>query len=779
MKKLLMLIFMAVNCFGYSAYSGWCEQGGVKVTTQGIQSTGPFQQSYPNPTASPSGPEVTVYLTGTTTKATIYSDNNGTPLANPFPCAATGRYQFFATNGPYALLFSGTGISSFTIDPVYTTDGCPSNATCDAAYDTFPHACSAAGIGTLYVTKAWTGLATATFACNIAGNYGGTLGAASAAVLTFTGIVGVPPGQQLFNISAGGGAAIHLSPKSLTSITPQNLGAVEDGVTNDAVKIQGAMDSVCWSGQCSAEVQLLQGTYATGTTDLYTYHGTTPYAGFTMKCPIQPFFGYTGCNIIYSGSGSAIHILGVHGRFQGVQFTAAADLTSVVDYSGVSGIGIASDTQFNNVLVSCGNHKGDGFVGGAYGYQSDQFIGIDSIFTYCPNGTAFYMADQNDVFYEFVKCVIAFSHIGFKNVANAYADFNGGEIDFNDINFDNAIGGVLNVKGMRSENSKRQVANLTGVSPAIAMLSMNSYTVANFVATRPVTTAHCISGSSTVVLSTPGYIEGDWITLAGCGTSGADMDTEIFSVGTDLVTATVNILPSTNQAAAAVSLATMEQQDQFILNQGGGYTFINCLFAGADSTHPVTFFGLSNFFFFTGWDFYDNSWTGTVTNPFGANPIPTRLTLKGNTYDVNQSFGGPFAMTDYFLGQPVTSGTYLPVLRFGGSSTGITYADRSGVYSNINGLVTVVITITLSSKGSATGAATVTLPTTSLAAGGNGSTIMTNIGTALAGQPYAYVFGGGGQTALQLQAQTVSGNAQITNIHFTDTTTLILTLTYN
>ena len=60
------------------------------------------------------------------------------------------------------------------------------------------------------------------------------------------------------------------------------------------------------------------------------------------------------------------------------------------------------------------------------------------------------------------------------------------------------------------------------------------------------------------------------------------------------------------------------------------------------------------------------------------------------------------------------SGTWTPDLTFGGASTGITYSSRSGFYLRIGPLVFVQAVIILSSKGSATGNATVSnLPATS------------------------------------------------------------------
>jgi|SRR5215831_18711832 len=59
---------------------------------------------------------VTVYLATTTTLATIFSDNLGTALGNPFTAQADGTWQFWAANGLYDVQFSGGGIPTpFTI----------------------------------------------------------------------------------------------------------------------------------------------------------------------------------------------------------------------------------------------------------------------------------------------------------------------------------------------------------------------------------------------------------------------------------------------------------------------------------------------------------------------------------------------------------------------------------------------------------------------------------------------------------------------------------------
>lgn len=57
--------------------------------------------------------------------------------------------------------------------------------------------------------------------------------------------------------------------------------------------------------------------------------------------------------------------------------------------------------------------------------------------------------------------------------------------------------------------------------------------------------------------------------------------------------------------------------------------------------------------------------------------------------------------------------TWLPVLTFGGSSTGITFSTQSGIYWQIGALVFFNIRLTLTSQGSQTGIAAISLPSTS------------------------------------------------------------------
>lgn len=84
----------------------YCLLGATNATTSGTKSTNFLQGVIPSCT-------VTVYLTGTTTKATIFSNITGSPLANPFTANSIaavnpGSFSFFAAVGQgYDVVMSG------------------------------------------------------------------------------------------------------------------------------------------------------------------------------------------------------------------------------------------------------------------------------------------------------------------------------------------------------------------------------------------------------------------------------------------------------------------------------------------------------------------------------------------------------------------------------------------------------------------------------------------------------------------------------------------------
>jgi hypothetical protein len=90
----------------YGCYNGSAQQGGHRLTTNGIQSSQYAQQSYPATT-------VTVFQHGTGTPASIFSDASGAnPLPNPFTSSSTGVAFWCAADGKYDVQYSGTTITA-------------------------------------------------------------------------------------------------------------------------------------------------------------------------------------------------------------------------------------------------------------------------------------------------------------------------------------------------------------------------------------------------------------------------------------------------------------------------------------------------------------------------------------------------------------------------------------------------------------------------------------------------------------------------------------------
>jgi hypothetical protein len=96
------------------------------------------------------------------------------------------------------------------------------------------------------------------------------------------------------------------------------------------------------------------------------------------------------------------------------------------------------------------------------------------------------------------------------------------------------------------------------------------------------------------------------------------------------------------------------------------------------------------------------SFTGDQTLSTG-NLIPGTA-AKGVNFTANTPQAG---MTSQLLNW-YEAGTWTPVLKFGGGTTGITYAIQLGSYTRVGRLVTITCLIVLSNKGSSTGIATVT-----------------------------------------------------------------------
>ncbi len=122
-------------------------------------------------------------------------------------------------------------------------------------------------------------------------------------------------------------------------------------------------------------------------------------------------------------------------------------------------------------------------------------------------------------------------------------------------------------------------------------------------------------------------------------------------------------------------------------------------------------------------------------------------------------------------------GTFTPGLAFGGGTTGIAYTTQSGTYTKVGNLVTITTcTITLSSKGSSTGAMTITgLPFTPASSAGVSIGYYANFAS-LTGPPGILVDSNAG--GLRLYNPGAASATQLTDANATNTTQLRTTFSY-
>jgi len=121
--------------------------------------------------------------------------------------------------------------------------------------------------------------------------------------------------------------------------------------------------------------------------------------------------------------------------------------------------------------------------------------------------------------------------------------------------------------------------------------------------------------------------------------------------------------------------------------------------------------------------------TSFPTDSGTATPSSGVLTIAGGT-NINTSGAGSTATVNLDAAIELTSvsfdsgtntlsnyeeGTWTPTLAFGGGSTVIVYSRQTGNYTRVGNVVHIECLISLSNKGSSTGAATITLPITNKA----------------------------------------------------------------
>lgn len=121
-------------------------------------------------------------------------------------------------------------------------------------------------------------------------------------------------------------------------------------------------------------------------------------------------------------------------------------------------------------------------------------------------------------------------------------------------------------------------------------------------------------------------------------------------------------------------------------------------------------------------------------------------------------------------------GSFTPVLRFGGASTGIAYSLQAGRYTKIGRLLFVEVAIVLTNKGSATGTAIVAgLPFTVAAAPHPTTSILA---ANLTSVPMPLASPAAGTTTINLYNYSGTTYAQLTNTNFGNSSQLLFSFAY-
>jgi hypothetical protein len=124
-----------------------------------------------------------------------------------------------------------------------------------------------------------------------------------------------------------------------------------------------------------------------------------------------------------------------------------------------------------------------------------------------------------------------------------------------------------------------------------------------------------------------------------------------------------------------------------------------------------------------------------------------------------------------------TTGNFTPTIAFGGSSTGITYSSQNAIYTVFGNIVFVAIGIVLTSKGSASGAATIqTLPSAAGASLTTGSNLFCNMSVTSFPANTFQILGEvlPTETTMGLYYSVNAGSAQMTDANFANNTSIVV-----
>lgn len=357
LRLLLLTSILSTCAFANAHFQGVCAQSG-NVTTSGLNSTNTSYLTYPSAT-------VTVSVVGGGL-ATIFSDNSGTPLANPFTANSDGTFSFYAANGRYSTVCSGTSIPTISFLDNLLFDPTGNAVTCT---NQFIDAVSATGV---YTCATITGPATDSTIAKT----GGDLSTANPATVTQAHITG---GTQnaLAKFNATGNPVPSSCSDDGTTVNCTNpLTDKNIGLIRYASNFSGAD----WAAKlCAADVDLganpgviyVPSTLAGNATSncalsaqhqVFFYPGSFTCAGCSVTVAngtkllgsgIGSTFliqGTAGTNLIIGSSESDVEISGI--TFQGQAGTVTGTLNSAIFLSNAAAGNISRVNIHDNAFTS-------------------------------------------------------------------------------------------------------------------------------------------------------------------------------------------------------------------------------------------------------------------------------------------------------------------------------------------------------------------------------------------------------------------------------------------
>jgi collagen type VII alpha len=395
MKKLwlipLLLSFLG-TAMAEQRLQGWCEIGGQKVVTQGTNSTTTVQVSYPSCT-------VTVYQTGTVTKATLHSDNSGTVLANPFTANSNGSWGFYTADGRYDIVLSKTASTGFpfTISDVLFCD---------------PTTCGGGGGGgsgtvtSVGVSASNTGLSVAGSPVTTSGTIALTSSASAGDQALRSTAANVSSYTAIPQCTDSAGNHLNYDTATHTfscgnsgsggtgTVTSVSMTATDTGFSVSGVPITTSGTIALTSGATAADQTLISTATAVTnftpvpncqdsagqhlnyntTTHLFSCGSSTPSAGIALS-PCGVWAGSTayaqGCVVFYSGSSYAAQVANTGiapGSEGGVTWQVFAQAGSngtngTNGTNGATGAPGAPGYSPNQIISGCGvSYGGTGFT---------------------------------------------------------------------------------------------------------------------------------------------------------------------------------------------------------------------------------------------------------------------------------------------------------------------------------------------------------------------------------------------------------------------------------